>query len=492
MQQNGHFQMPFLLAGEIIGTSKEKKGVEFAIKDGNETDKAVGYTVMVTFPNGSRTVFSNVVTGCLFGGIGDFFQIRLRASGDLNFAAPETKDDAKKTVTSIGARVMVAFIGGDTRKPVIVGGLPHPQRAFDLPDDTQNLPQAKFSYQGFEVTIDPLGQVFFTSRGSPDESNGTETTESVKREDVGPVDLPARETNSPLPATAMVPNKPPKIPTKPFSEEPTVNESLKYPDKKYTSEMGFLELGEWFFVDSEGQVIFFDRDSKTLTLSNGNDTIQIDKEHKKIFLQSSGDIETTTQNDYVTSVGGNKHQTIKKDESYAIKGNENRFVGNSRTTNITDKDKNKIGTAWEIEIGTAEKVAGGSGKSSDKHRASIKLSTGNSLVLDDDNVVITHKSGSKITMDKNGKVEIIGNKEVAITGSDQVSVTGKQIDIKGGNVTVGDGASMSAVLGENLAEWLDQHIHPTGTGPSSPPLIPTSSFKGSPKDILSGTVKVNK
>lgn len=491
MKQSAHFQMPFLLAGEILDTSVFDKGVPFAVKDSTNTDRAVGYTVMVTFPNGSKTTFANVVEACMFGGIGDFFQNRMRASADVTFAVPIEEKDAEKTITTIGCRVLVAFVGGDTRKPVIVGKLPHPQRALDLPDTTQDLPQAKLAFKGFEAHIDPIGQVIFVSRGAPDESDGTETTETSPREDVGPVDLPDRETNAPLPSTSLIPNLPPKMLEKPSLEEPTINAKLKYPDKKYTSEMGFLELGEWYFVDSEGQTIMFDRDSKTITLSNGKDTIQLDKEHKKIFVQSSGDLEVTTQNDYVTSVMGNKHQTITKDELYAVKGNEFRSIGNSRASNVVDKDIGKVGSAWEIEVGTAESVEGGTGKSKDKHRASIKLSTGNSLVLDDDNITITHKSGSIITMDKDGKVGIKGSKEVDVD-ADKIVVTGKTVDIKGGKVTVGEGASMSAVLGENLASWLDQHTHPTGTGPSGPAIIPTTSFSGSPKDILSSTVKVNK
>jgi hypothetical protein len=491
MQQSAHFQMPFILAGEILDTAVFDKGVLFAVKDSTNTDRAVGYTVMVTFPNGSKTTFANVVEACMFGGIGDFFQNRMRTSNDVTYAAPTQESEAEQTITTIGCRVLVAFVGGDTRKPVIVGKLPHPQRALDLPDSTQDVPQAKLAFKGFEAHIDPVGQVVFVSRGAPDESNGKETTESVAREDVGPVDLPERETNTPLPSTSLIPNLPPKMLTKPSLEEPTPNEKLKYPDKKYTSELGFLELGEWYFVDSEGQTIMFDRDSKTITLSNGQDTIQLDKEHKKIFVQTSGDLEVTTQNDYVTSVMGNKHQTITKDEWYAVKGNEQRSVGGSRTSNVVDKDTTKTGSAWEIEVGTAESVEGGTGTAKDKHRASIKLSTGNSFIIDDDNISITHKSGSVITMDKDGKVSIKGSKEVDLD-ADKIVVTGKTVDIKGGKVTVGEGASMSAVLGENLAEWLDQHIHPTGTGPSGPAAVPTSSFKGSPKDILSGTVKVNK
>lgn len=492
MQQTAHFQMPFLLAGEVLNTAKSEKEVLLPVKDGENKDRAVGYTVMVTFPNGSNAVISNVVEACMFGGIGDFFQSRLRASGDVKYQHPEKVGDEKKTITTIGSRVLVAFVGGDMRKPVIVGHLPHPQRNFDIPDSTKNNSQSKLSYKGFEVNVDSIGQIKFVSRGGPDESNGEEKApkETYKREDKGPVDLPDRETNAPLPSTSLVPNKPPKQLLTASLENPIANAALTYPDKKYTSEMGFLELGEWYVVDSEGQIVLLDRDSKTLSISNGTETIQLDKAHKKVFIQSSGDLEVTTQNDYCTSVTGNKHQTIKKNEWYAVKGDEYRTVGGSRTSNVVDKDTAKIGTSWNIDIGTAESVSGGSGKSGDKHRASIKLSTGNSFVMDDDTITVTHKSGALISIDKDGLLKITAKKDIEVTATGNATVTAKKVDIKAGEVNIGEDASFSAVLGENLAEWLDQHMHPTGTGPSGPAMIPTSSFTGSPKDILSAKVKL--
>jgi hypothetical protein len=498
MRQQAHFQMPYLLAGEILDTNKEgekltaitDKGFDEKNKPAGE-ERAVGYSVLVTFPNGSQTLFSNVVQACSFGGIGDFFQSKLRASKDVLHKFPEKAADLKDIV-SIGSRVLVAFVGGDMRKPVIVAHLPHPNRAFDLPDKTKNEPQAKFSYKGLEIQVNYKGEVITTSRGSPTESDGSsETTKAYERKDVGAVDLPDRETNAPLPSTALVPNMPPKLLSKASSEMPTENKKLKYPDKKYTTESGFLELGEWYVVDSEGQTIFLDRDSKTLTLTNGTETIQFDKEHKKLFVQSSGDLEVTTQNDYCTSVMGAKHQTISKNEWYAVKGDEFRSVGGSRTSNVVDKDVTKIGTSWVIEVGSAESVAGGSGKSGDKHRAGIKLSTGNSFTIDDDEIKIVHKSGALISMDKDGKVTITTKKDVSVT-AENVTVTSKKADIKADEITLGKESSFAAVLGENLCEWLDKHIHPTGTGPSGPPAVLTSATKGSAKDIVSAKVKLMK
>lgn len=539
MIQSAHFQMPYLVSGEVIRISIDKDNKILApLKDGEKTDRAVSYDVLVDWPNGSRTVLSKVVQACMFGGIGDFFQSRLRASFDSTnqHTLPEKQADSKKTTTTLGSRVIIAFICGDTRKPVIIGHLPHPQRAFDIPDKTKNETQSKFAYKGIECWINDAGEMKFVARGSPAEATENSKTELKERKDVGPKELAKRESIAPLPSPAIVANVPPKLLSKP-SLIPTENTNLKYPDAKYTTESGFLELGEWYIVDSEGQTIMLDRDSKTLTLTNGLSTIQLDKAHKKVFIQSEGDLEVTSKLDYVLSCLGNKHQTITKNEWYAIKGDEFRSVGNTRTTNIIDKDTSEVGSEWTVNIGTAKPIAGATGKAGGKHKATIKLSTGNEFTIDDDNIYIIHKTGALLTMDKTGNISMMAKdgtniylnaKEsvltlmskkgalvsiddkitlidktgkqmivmkdggVDITSGGDVNVTGKNVTLAAGNVNIGDKATMSAVLGENLQSWLDAHTHPTGAGPSGPPLIPTATYTKTPMDILSAAVKVRK
>lgn len=539
MSQSAHYQVPFLLAGEIIEAQEE--ALTDAVDDNTKKEIAVGYVVLVEFPNGSTTVYRNVAQCCMFGGIGDFFQPRLRASSDASgqYSFPEETSNASINLASVGSRVLVAFIGGDIRRPVIVGFLPHPSRVMDVPNFEEKETQAKLSYKGFEVTSNSVGETKFTHRGSPgeiDERAGKQVSLSV-REDVGPQDLPERENLQPLPSPALDPILPTKVLAEASLADPTENSALSYPDRKYTSELGFLELGEWYVVDSEGQQIMLDRDAKTVTITNNNDTIQIDKEHKKIFIKSSGDIEVKAAGNHVSSIQGNKHQTVSLNEWYAVKGSEYRSIGDTRTTNVADADTTKTGTSWQVSVGSAETVPGGTGSSKEKHHAGIVLSTGNSFVMDDDSIMLVHKTGALITIDKTGNVLLMAadgtnfnlngssgvftlmskfgallsiddkvtcidstgkqtivlkDGVVDIMSGDQVTVSAPNVSVNAGNVTLGNQALMSAVCGENLQAWLDSHTHIWGGGPTSPPVIPTASLKAGPLDILSTAVKIRK
>lgn len=95
----------------------------------------------------------------------------------------------------------------------------------------------------------------------------------------------------------------------------------------------------------------------------------------------------------------------------------------------------------------------------------------------DKKVVIFDKDNENtITLDSNG-VTIKTSKKVVIDGASEFSA-------KAGSVNLGDGASKSAVYGEDLLQWLNSHTHPTGVGPSGPPTPPATA------SILSTSVKV--
>ena len=526
-----NFVMPYLLQGEIVEV------LEKPIEEPTEHKIAIGYTVLAFFPNGTKTLLTNVIQSSLFGGgIGDYTQHRLQATKDASFKLPTDESSADQAMSAIGDQVLIAFIGGDVRRPIIVGFLPHPVRNFDIPDFDKTNTQSKTSYKGFETQTNIQGEVVYTYRGSPQVKDLIldASTELYERKDVGPVDLPEREQKSPLPSPALKHNKPPKIPKKATKELKT-NDALVYPDEKYTTEQGFLELGEYYVVDSEGQTIFLDRDSKTLTISNGNDTIQIDKEHKKIFIESSGDMEITTAKDLVQSIKGNSHKTVDKNQMNEVKKDEFNTIGGKRSTNIIDSDKTDIGNDWTVSIGTAQPVEGGSGKIGKKHTATLSLATGNAITMNDDTIWMVHKTGAMLTLTKEGNAMLlakdgsmisidaaagtvnlvskkgvmfsVGEKiilasksgkefvsvkdgEVTIASGDTVNINAPMCAINSGNVVLGDKATMSAVNGENLVQWLSTHTHGTGVGPSSPAIISPSTFTNTPLDILSKSVKV--
>lgn len=82
-----------------------------------------------------------------------------------------------------------------------------------------------------------------------------------------------------------------------------------------------------------------------------------------------------------------------------------------------------------------------------------------------------------------GITTIDGLTQTVVSSTVQVSVEAKQIVLDGTLISIGGiGASEPAVLGTALLTWLNEHIHPTGVGPSSPALKPALP------DILSTTV----
>lgn len=74
-----------------------------------------------------------------------------------------------------------------------------------------------------------------------------------------------------------------------------------------------------------------------------------------------------------------------------------------------------------------------------------------------------------------------------IISSDGVAVAGNALNANVGNVFLGSNAAIPAVLGLTLMTYLDQHIH-TATkegAPTTPAIIPSSTFIGTPLSILS-------
>jgi len=102
---------------------------------------------------------------------------------------------------------------------------------------------------------------------------------------------------------------------------------------------------------------------------------------------------------------------------------------------------------------------------------------GNTATLDSEGVKLVDKGGNFISM--------VGG-EISIMGSSKVHITSPAVNVKGGNVFVGNNAAFSVPHGEKLVLWLQSHTHPTGVGPSGPPVqVPTNEA------LLSTAVKVS-
>ena len=139
-----------------------------------------------------------------------------------------------------------------------------------------------------------------------------------------------------------------------------------------------------------------------------------------------------------------------------------------------EADKEEIDLIWKKgdTTSTIKLLPNGSIEIKNKQESQVLIDAENKKV------VIEDKDNSNvITLDSNG-VKIETKAKVVVSGATEFSVDATSIKLGG------SGASKSAVLGENLLQWLNSHTHPTGVGPSGPPAAPASA------SLLSKTVKV--
>jgi uncharacterized protein involved in type VI secretion and phage assembly len=125
-----------------------------------------------------------------------------------------------------------------------------------------------------------------------------------------------------------------------------------------------------------------------------------------------------------------------------------------------------VGTFWGAPESTggaddlgsdtgSEAPTGDGGKTASDKVAILKTKGGHELVLDDDGEVILLANG-------NGKTEIRFTQDGGVV-------------IKAETVKLGDGAQEKVVLGDAFMQVFNQHVHPTGVGPSGPPSSPMTT-----------------
>jgi hypothetical protein len=119
-------------------------------------------------------------------------------------------------------------------------------------------------------------------------------------------------------------------------------------------------------------------------------------------------------------------------------------------------------------------------------KATVTLITGKSSVTidkDGKSVKIIDENENTILLNDKG-VTITTKKDVKVTAEGGVTVKAPKVDIDSSKVTLTSASGQAAVLGDNLKNWLENHVHGTGTGPSTQPLIPP------PPSILSTKAKL--
>ncbi len=112
---------------------------------------------------------------------------------------------------------------------------------------------------------------------------------------------------------------------------------------------------------------------------------------------------------------------------------------------------------------------------------------GSSLTLDAsaNKAVLEDSNGNTLTMDSSGTVleDSNGNKvEMAAAG---ITVKGTQISVEGNMVMLGGAGGEPLIKGTSFLTLFATHIHPTGVGPSGPP-IPQGEMSALSTKVTSG------
>ncbi len=121
-------------------------------------------------------------------------------------------------------------------------------------------------------------------------------------------------------------------------------------------------------------------------------------------------------------------------------------------------------TGGADDLGTetgAETPTGDGGKEASDTLSVLKTKSGHELTLDDDGEVILLANGN-------------GKSSIRFEQDGTVIVTAEKIKL-------GASASEKVVLGDTFMQFFNQHVHPTGVGPSGPPTQPMSSSQLSQK-----------
>lgn len=220
------------------------------------------------------------------------------------------------------------------------------------------------------------------------------------------------------------------------------------------------------------------------------------------------------QGNYVRDIGGNENIVIEKNSEHAIGNSVNYQIGdnwkmtvgkdyylNSEDGNMSFTMSSKANAGQMIMStkghffildDTVDKEAiylmhsKGSQIAIDK-KGSIKFGTqdGSIIFMDSDNQSITIASslGSLITLkdtvsiaDNTGKQMIsLTDKSINIAANTSVNLSCPAVNFASGSINLGNLASLSVTIAEQLAVLFDSHIHASPTGPTSPPLPPNTA-----------------
>lgn len=99
---------------------------------------------------------------------------------------------------------------------------------------------------------------------------------------------------------------------------------------------------------------------------------------------------------------------------------------------------------------------------------------------------LTGPQSTGLGIASSGATTLTAKQTLTITVDQTATMSGQTLNANFQFINLGKGASIPAVMGMALQTYLDQHMHTGNLGaPTSPPLVPSASFNGTPQSILS-------
>jgi hypothetical protein len=415
--------MKGIYEGEIVGVNETL----------DDNDMVV-YQVRITQASGHDMYLPAVEDRCMFGGLADYSLFKRRTTDSGKTLSFDT--DAKTRYSTIGDRVLIAFVAGSIHKPIIIANLRHPNRTFEFDgEDLAKLdPQGIIQYLGLRMVVDKDGQFTFIHTGKPE----------VK-------DLNAA---GPLGAVAGAV-------AAAFGEKPSnpllssaANDAVTSASTENITLMEFLKEGVFRIRDSEGQMIEMDRTKSRIYISNN-------------------DLKSTEDAAGGPASGGNLLSSNSTDAEYILLDKDKELVlinarqiiqlySFDRRKDVTEGDhqhKVKGDNKWLISGDDTQTVGG------DK-----ETSVSGNLLYD-----VTGET----TINSSASIALLATGEFTINGSTvTIEDTGKAfVKMNGGTIQIGTAAgelldTLAKVIEQvaTIAQAISTMTVGTGTGPSTPPV----------------------
>jgi len=268
----------------LFGNLSMRSGIVTAIyypEDVNNTSKKeIEYDVLVLNKENQSVTFTKF-RGCV---VSNMFGM---TNNSLSYTLQAGEKDEKGFIKN-GSMVLILCLNGspDANQAMIIGGLQHPDQKTYSSADGQFY---DFTFNGMNYNINKDGELTITFSGNPDLNN--------------PQDNPAA---------------------------PTV--------LKFDKDGGFT------ISDNEQQSIALNRTSKTITVTNGSESIVIDKENKKISLNSGQNIETSSEQD--TKVSAQQNLDMSAQQNATVQAEQNLNL------NANQNVISQAGQNWQIQAGS--------------------------------------------------------------------------------------------------------------------------------------------